>query len=61
MNFIKIVTAYLGSPRQELSNGGPKIVATLSVFRKLKFSCVYIGGPIQLYYMFAFFGPGLLM
>ena len=39
----------MDSPRQDLSNGGFGIAATLLVPRGIDFWCVSIGGPIQLY------------
>ena len=49
MNFTKICTADVDSPRQELSNGGLEIVAALAFFSGIDFTYVYTGGPIQLY------------
>ena len=48
MNHAKIGTAYLDSPRRELSNGGLGIVVALTVFSEINFSCVFTVGPIQL-------------
>ena len=49
MTFTKIDKKDLDSPRQELSNGGLGIVATLLLCWQIDFSCVYTGIPIQLY------------
>ena len=49
MNFTKICTADLDSPRRELSKNGLEIVIALSFFPEIDFSCVYTAGAIQLY------------
>ena len=48
MKFTKIVKADLDFPRRELSDGGLGIVAALSVFPAIYFSCVSTRGSIQL-------------
>ena len=48
MNFTKIVKAGLDSSLRELSNGGLGIIAALTGFPAINFSCVSTGGPIQL-------------
>ena len=41
MDHTKMKHAYLDSPRQELSNGGFEIVATLLIRRGINFLCAY--------------------
>ena len=48
MDFTITVKVDLDSPRQELSNGVLGIAVALTIFPAIDFSCVYIGGPIQL-------------
>ena len=49
MNFTKIYRTDLDSPRRELSNGGPGIVAALPVCSGIVFLYACTRGPIQLY------------
>ena len=41
--------ADLDSPRQELSNGGLRIIVALLVCWQIDFRVFLLGGPIQLY------------
>ena len=48
MIFTKIVKTDLGSPCQELFNGGLGIVVALLVCLQIDILCVSTGGPVQL-------------
>ena len=48
MNYTKIIKADLGSPQQDIFNGGLGIVLALLVFPAIDFSCASTWGSIQL-------------